>query len=262
MASPAKRRIVPPIVGTALLAGGLAAVHVLAGRLRSLRVAPRSRWLSLAGGISVAYVFVHVLPEIADRQSRLAVDDGSSSVALSVAREHTLFVVVLVGFAAFYGLEQFVQQSRRRTDRQAVVGDAETRTSTSAFWIHIGSFASYNALVGYLLRHRGEAGVSGLVLYFVAMALHFLVNDSGLREHHRDAYDHVGRWILAAAVLAGLAAGYLVTVPETLLSLLFALLAGGVVLNVIKEELPEDRESRFWAFATGAAAYTVVLLSI
>jgi hypothetical protein len=33
-----------------------------------------------------------------------------------------------------------------------------------------------------------------------------------------------------------------------------------VVMNVLKEELPEERESSFWAFALGAAAYAGVLL--
>ena len=33
-------------------------------------------------------------------------------------------------------------------------------------------------------------------------------------------------------------------------------------MNVLKEELPEERESRFWAFAAGAALYSVVLLAL
>jgi hypothetical protein len=37
-------------------------------------------------------------------------------------------------------------------------------------------------------------------------------------------------------------------------------LAGGVVMNVLKEELPEERESRFWAFLLGAGLYAGVLL--
>jgi hypothetical protein len=41
---------------------------------------------------------------------------------------------------------------------------------------------------------------------------------------------------------------------------LLALLAGGVILNVMKEELPEERESRFWASATGSAVYATLLL--
>jgi len=38
--------------------------------------------------------------------------------------------------------------------------------------------------------------------------------------------------------------------------------AGGIVRNVITEELPEDRESRFRAFAVRLAAYTVLLLFV
>ena len=49
-------------------------------------------------------------------------------------------------------------------------------------------------------------------------------------------------------------------VSEAALAVLFAFLAGGVVLNVLKEELPEERQSRFWAFALGASAYAAILL--
>ena len=38
-------------------------------------------------------------------------------------------------------------------------------------------------------------------------------------------------------------------------------LAGHVVLNVLKEELPEDRESKFSAFALGSGAYAALLLA-
>lgn len=41
---------------------------------------------------------------------------------------------------------------------------------------------------------------------------------------------------------------------------LFAFLTGCIVLNVLKEKLPEEHESSLWAFAAGAAVYAVVLL--
>jgi hypothetical protein len=41
---------------------------------------------------------------------------------------------------------------------------------------------------------------------------------------------------------------------------MFAFLAGGIILNVLKEELPEERESRFSAFTAGTAAYAALLL--
>jgi hypothetical protein len=40
---------------------------------------------------------------------------------------------------------------------------------------------------------------------------------------------------------------------------LLAFLGGGVILNVMKEELPEERDSRFWAFAAGAAVYAAFM---
>ncbi|MEV9640824.1 hypothetical protein ABZ756_08985 [Mammaliicoccus sciuri] len=44
------------------------------------------------------------------------------------------------------------------------------------------------------------------------------------------------------------------------LSILSAFLAGGIVLNVMKEELPEERESSFPAFFIGMIGYTDLLL--
>ena len=128
------------------------------------------------------------------------------------------------------------------------------------FWLHIGSFALYNVLIGYLLLHREETGLAPLVFYFVAMAVHFVTNDFGLREDHKARYDAQGRWVLAAAVLAGWAVGLAGEVSDLAIGFLFAFLAGGVVLNVLKEELPEERKSRFWAFALGAAGYSALLL--
>ncbi|HEX6615117.1 MAG TPA: hypothetical protein VF046_02345, partial [Gemmatimonadales bacterium] len=49
----------------------LAAVHIITPSLRFIRGIPRSIWLSIFGGVSVAYVFVHLLPELAEGQERL-----------------------------------------------------------------------------------------------------------------------------------------------------------------------------------------------
>lgn len=93
------------------------------------------------------------------------------------------------------------------------------------------------------------------------MALHFLVNDYGLRQDHKDTYKRIGRWVLAAAVVAGWALGLAVEIHRAGLSVLFAFLAGGVVLNVLKEELPAERQSRFLPFALGAAFSAALLLA-
>ena len=233
---------------------GLALVHLFSNRLRFLDVTPRSVWLSIFGGISVAYIFVHLLPELAEGQETVAEAVGEGLAFL----ESHIYLVALLGLAIFYGLERAASSSRR-SEREAGKEDSTTK---GIFWLHVSSFAVYNALIGYLFLHRLATGLEDLLLFFVAMALHFVVNDHGLREHHKDAYLRKGRWVLAAAVVLGWVVGLLTEIPEVAIAVLTAFLAGGVIMNVLKEELPEERESRFWAFALGAALYAAVLLAL
>lgn len=226
--------------GAALL---LAVVHLVAGKLRFLDGVPRSRWLSGAGGASVAYIFLHVLPELAAHQR-------------GMAGERTVFLIALAGLVAFYGLERHARCARARQRRagRAEAPDRET------FWLHVASFAVYNVVLGYLLHRRQDQGPWPLVTYASAIALHFVVTDWGMRHHLRRAWDRHARWALGAAVLAGWALGWAVELPTHAVGLAFAFLAGGIVLNVLKEELPEERESRFAPFVAGAALYGGVLL--
>lgn len=230
----------------------LALVHVFATHLVFLDRVPRSRWLSAASGLSVAYVFVHLLPEIAAGHDTLG-EAGRGSERLP-----TLWLVALAGLAVFYGLERLAKGSRKDEASEG----REATTAPAVFWLHIASFALYNVLVGYLLQHRLDAGSAALLMFGLAMALHFLVNDHGLHAHHTHRYRRVGRWLLAAAVLVGYALGLGVEVGEAAIAVLIAFLGGGVVLNVLKEELPDERQSQFLPFALGAAAYAALLVAM
>lgn len=231
-----------------LLTLGLIAVHLFASRLRFLDVIPRSRWLSAAGGASVAYVFVHLMPEIAE---------GAEHLDWSAGFKHESYLLALTGLAVFYGLERMAHRSHHRRKG----GSSEHPTGAGVFWIHLGSFAIYNAVIGYLLLHR-EGGAASLLWFGLAMALHFLVNDHGLHQSHRAKYRNKGRWLVAAAILLGYGAGLLITVPEPVVAGLIAFIGGGVILNVLKEELPKERESRFSAFAAGVVGYSALLMAI
>ena len=231
----------------------LAIVHLLAGKMRFLDVTPRSVWLSIAGGISVAYVFVHLLPDLAKEQQTIREAAGGRFNFL----EYHVYLVSLVGLAAFYGLERSAKVSRQRKRGAG----KEDSTEAGVFWLHAASFALYNALIGYLLLHREQSGLGSLIFFALAMGVHFVVNDFGLREDHKGNYDRIGRWILATAVIAGWVVGLLFEVSEAAIAVLFAFLAGGVIMNVLKEELPQERKSRFWAFAVGAGAYAAILLT-
>ncbi len=221
----------------------LAAVHVASPLLVFLDRTPRSIWLSIAGGVSVAYIFAHLLPELAQLQR-----DHFGEFAIPAF----LYLFAAAGFVAYYGLEHMANQH---------AGGSEGQTPTAVFWLHLGSFGFYNLLIGYLLHEQMRLeGVSGLALYTGAMALHFLVNDRALYRHHGELYKRQGRYLLAIMPPAGWLISLQYEIGMTWIAAAIALLAGSIILNVIKEELPKDRESRFWAFALGAALYAGLLV--
>ncbi|GGI08675.1 hypothetical protein [Egicoccus halophilus] len=239
----------------------LAVLHALAGRVRGLHVVPRSWLLSAGSGVSAAYVFVHLLPELAHVQDHLV--ETSTVQQVPYLASHA-WIVALAGLAAVYGLELSARRSRaeRSTASQGDArGDAPPAPSVVG-WGHVGSYAVYNAVIGYLLVERAQVSATTLATFAFAMGVHFLVNDHGLREHHAALYDGRGRWVVAAGVLVGWAVGMATTIAEATLGLLIAFLGGGIIMNVLKEELPADRRARWTPFALGATAYTVLLLAV
>ncbi len=235
------------IVQSGLCAIALALTHLFVNKLKFIGTRPRSRCLSGASGVSVAYVFVHLLPELSEMQASFV------GTGLGWIEKH-LYIMALVGMTTFYGLERVV------IDFQAQQDEGSEDVNPGIYWLHIGSFALYNALIGYSLFHREEPGLGDLLVYTLVMALHFVVNDFGLSQDYPSAYRHSGRWIVAAAIIAGSVVGWGSEISEIGISLLFSFLAGSIILNVLKEELPEERQSKFSAFALGAFAYTVLLL--
>lgn len=236
------------VVATFLVALCYAGIHLWIGQLNLSTAIPHRVWLSMAGGVAVAYVFMHILPDLAAHRESFAKGLG---VGMAAA-EMIVFSVALAGLVAFFGLERLVVVARHRAGGDAEVGNR-------VFWAHLGAFAAYNFLIGYLLVERAAYGASALALYGVAMGMHFLTADIGLREHHMGRYDRTGRWILAAAILAGWGMGQMVDLPPIGIGILFALLAGATILNILKEELPAERQGRFWAFLLGAGGYSVLL---
>lgn len=74
----------------------LAALHVVTRLLTLLDAVPRSRWLSLGSGISVASVFVHLLPELVQIQRELG-----ELAAGPLPLERHVWLLALTGLAAF-----------------------------------------------------------------------------------------------------------------------------------------------------------------
>lgn len=230
------------------LAGALAlaVVYALGPRFRPREERHPRRWLSAAAGASLAYVFLDVLPELAARHRLLMESAGQLLFAAQ-----RLYALALAGFVVLYGLEHLVLAARESR------GDA----AELALRLHVGGFALYSLVIGYMLVSRAGGGWLSLGLYVGAMAFHLAIVDHALAHEHGLAYDARGRWALAASILLGWLAGATIQIPEVAISRVFAFVAGGVVMTSASEELPRDKEGRFAWFLLGTVAYGAVLIA-
>ncbi len=235
---------------TAAMAAFLALVHILSGRGGPARTAGRPTWLSLAGGASVAYVFIFILPNLCAGQSLI---QNLNTPLVGLFDRH-VYLLALLGMILFYGLDRLALMARRWNKGGPLGSDS------GVFWIHLMFYALFNLMIGYLLTRREFPNPSGLFYYFAAMALYLAVNDYGLRRHFHEVHKRFGRYLLAGAVILGWAAGVVTPVHEAFVTALFAFLAGGTIMNVMKEELPDESAGKFAGFLIGAAAYAALLL--
>lgn len=252
--------LLPPLLALA----GLIAVHLVTHLLRFLDGVPRSPYLSAAGGVSLAYVFLHLLPEIAEGQEMLDASAGEDAWF-----GFGMYAVALAGLIAFFAAERMVRDDGR-AGREALANDGEADTSASpAFWVHMASFTVYNAVTGYLLVHRAaspegdEASpLVSMAVFALAMGLHFLLTDFGLSRDFQRSWRRIGRWLVTAALVAGWLVGQATDLPEVPLALVTAILGGGMILNVLKEEVPGDRKARIAPLVAGVVGFGALLAAM
>jgi hypothetical protein len=237
-----------------------AAVFLVGGRVHPLRaVLDRRSIISFSAGISAAYVFVHLLPEL-NGVSRVVAREAP----IDLPYEGTvIYFVAMVGFLAFYGLEHLrarLRVSSAHTGDAAREAEEEHRRARPDFLVHIGGFAVYVWMASYLLLHSLEESAGQVALYASALGVHFLTVEHSLHAEHGAAYDRVGRFVLAGMAIAGWVAGTAFTLPKAIVALLVAFVSGAVVINSAIMELPTERDGRFLPFLAGALIYGIILL--
>jgi hypothetical protein len=241
----------------------LAVLHLAAPRIRRLPLVPEAATGSFAGGLAVAYVFLHLLPEIAEGNE--AIGEALSNVLRPTPLiDLGIFLVALTGFTAFFALERLADRHATPRVTATAPGAAPSELPAAGLYrLHLGSFVIYNALITYTMPLRLRTGVLFALLFTVAMGLHFVLTDRGLEERYGARFGRTGRLILAGALLAGWALAAVAAPSSTLLvALLTALLGGSILLNVFKEEIPSGRKTSFGWFLTGLILYAGLLAAV
>ena len=174
----------------AYLAGGWFGSSAAVERLWS-----RRRFISAAAGYPS-----HTSSSMSCRSSNFSagvIVETAAGADLMFA-EQRIYLLALLSFVVFYGLEHIVLVHRGGNRDSTARHERDT-----IYWVHLAGYAAYSALIGYLLVERAERGVLALCVCTFAMAVHFFIVDHALEEAHGSRYEEGGRGLLAASVVAG-----------------------------------------------------------
>jgi len=228
------------------------AAYAFAANIRGLTAGFRRRWAAVSAGVSLAYVFMDIVPELAERSHFIR-----EAAYFAINPVKRIYAITLLGMLTFVALSHL---GRIKTDT-----DQGEHAQQVAQWyqlIHIGGFVLYNVLIGFLAVGRSRVSIASLCIFVFAIALHMVMIDGMLTEIHSSSYTRWGRKALALGVLVGWLLGITGTLSELAFSRLFAFLAGGIVITSANEEFPREDQGRFWYFIAGAVVYANVLVLV
>jgi hypothetical protein len=224
----------------------LSGVYLLGNTLRERS---HRRWISIAAGVSVATIFLDLLPEISEHQAAFL---NPHHAGAALFPEQSIYLSAMLGFVLFYGFQDLLAGSTTK--------DGEP--SRIFFLLQIAAFALYSGFIAYLLVHNVWNDARSLFLYTLAMAFHLFLVGHSLAHDHPNRYEHYGRWILAVAIMGGWSCGILTSIPEAWLARTTGFVSGGVIMDSLVVELGEGRGGRFIPFAVAAATYSMVLIAV
>lgn len=215
----------------------LSLVHLFAFKAAHLGKSRHARLLSAGSGVAIAYVFIDLLPKLADSEG--VVNDLFKGPFPYLERH--VYIMALVGFLVFFAVDR-------------------SKGYKGGTWISLSAYLLFNFLVGYAISDKDDPEVQPLFLFTFALALHYFSNDYSMSLEDGNKSTKV-RWYLVLALFTGWLTGSFYELSKPAIALVGAFIAGGVIMNVTRHELPKDKPHSFNTFILAAIAYTLVLLS-
>ena len=238
------------LVGLSLLA----LVHILCGKDNWWRVFEAHGWVSFSAGASVAYVFIHVFPEISILQQQL------SGIPTHEYNGHffnqPLYITALAGICLPYLLDT-LELSYIERDKKC-----HTHVHQGIFGIRKFLYILYNMMLAYMIVHRHNDGVLTMKIIVMVLSMHFIVINASFKEIYPELFKKYIRWFAILGLVLGGVLARTVKMPDFIVAYLFALIGGIITYTALKQELPKTNHRAPFHFLAGVVSVTLLILSV
>lgn len=219
----------------------MAAAYILYPRFEKAASAYQHLWIPFTGGVAIGYVFLYLLPKLSDYTDSIRV--GGVQGIWEIL-DYRVYLYGLLGFVFYYFVDQYkAQKNRRHIAAEILYG--------SGFFI-------YSLLTGYVVANWSRPGLIPVFLAGGILTLHMLAVNHQMRKWHSRAFDDYFRWLFALALFIGWGAGVFLDIPRELEIVVTGMLAGGIITNIMNEELPDNEPRKILPFIAGVVLITIV----
>lgn len=228
----------------------LMACHYLSPLIKKIPHLNSRKIISFSGGIAVAYVFLHMLPELVEGNSsigKLLLQTKSLTALLDLG----IFIIALFGFNIYFGLE--VLAARVKLSHRSSI--------KNVYFLHLMMYGIYNFLITYTMPLRVQSGIPYAIMFTFVIGFHFIFVDRNFNQNFHRYFSTSGRLFLLSALFFG----WLITALTNpmnivLVSFMIAFLSGSVLYTVFREELPTTKKSSFIMFTAGILLLSIILI--
>ncbi len=220
-----------------LLSLGLGIIHFFSDQFKPKEGPKHFRIISFAAGISIAYLFLVLLPHTYEAAEFL---------------RQWVFVFLLVGFAVFHLAEKFIYKHKNQESAPKYLAE-----------IHSISFFVYYFLIGIVIEERVQEDILQGTLFILPIVIHAGLSSASLAEIHGRIRENI--WVkiaLSVSPVLGVLLAIVVPVPHIVNNMFVSLIAGALLYIMVKEFLPEKKEGQPLYFVFGMVLFILVNLVV
>jgi hypothetical protein len=194
------------------------------------------KFISFIAGISLAFLFLDILPDIYNTQNRIEI-----SIAL------------VLGLVIFFSIEKFIYQHERFKNKK-MRADLERLHS----WILFLD----NFLLGLVFSRLFSGDILHTIILFLpigafnviqGIALHGKYQQNNKSKKFSDIF-------LAFSALYGFLFSLLIKIPEFTTLLITSFIAGSFFIIILKETMPSEKRANTFFLILGILFYSILLL--
>ena len=206
---------------------------------------------SISGGLASGYVILLLIPEI--KIFNEAIRDSFLDA----------YVLALLGLVIFKGLQHYcLRLVTKRSSAQQEWGfiQAKVMARSLEFKVSCGVFCVYAGLVLLTLPFQFShlAGPVAKALYVITFSLHLGFEMLGLFEQSEREFSSLVPWATGVSLTLALVLAAANVLPPWLVISGMSFLAGIILLQVFRTELPVASESSFFWFSFGTAVFVLL----